>query len=72
MGGVAGDDGDEEVRVRSCSMLIFYSKFVVKNILCKKPVGENGIQKLYPRPARLSVSAHAQLRPYGGVFSVLV
>jgi hypothetical protein len=30
-------------------------------------VGENGIRKLCPRPARLTVSAHAQLRLPGGV-----
>jgi hypothetical protein len=36
------------------------------------PVGENGLQKLCPRPARMTVSAHAQLRLHGGVLAVLV
>jgi hypothetical protein len=35
-------------------------------------VGENGLRKPCPRPARLTVSAHVQLRPHGGVFAMLV
>jgi hypothetical protein len=38
----------------------------------KKCVEENGLRKLYPRPARMTVSAHAQLRLHGGVLAVLV
>jgi hypothetical protein len=35
-------------------------------------VGENGLRKLCPRPARLTISAHVRLQLRGGVFAVLV
>jgi hypothetical protein len=35
-------------------------------------VGEDGLRKPCPRPARLTTSAHTQLRSRGGVFAILV
>jgi hypothetical protein len=35
-------------------------------------LGKNGLWKLLPRPAGLMVSAHAQLRLYGGSFAMVV
>jgi hypothetical protein len=47
-------------------------KYRIKNKIkaAYTPVGENGLRKLLPRPAGLSVSAHARLRLSGGSFAM--